>query len=125
MAAGEPDSKTPIALSQETFARHAAAVEYVEQIVQTRAPRDGRQRFPGLAPGAWGKLASGATITAASGITLGTGSVKLCDVTGTVYPEDETVTVYNPGAAITASGSGKIVRLAWTLGDWCVNCAAS
>lgn len=114
----------PIAFTPETFARHAAVVEYVEGQVQTQAPRASTSRARGVAPGAWGRLASGGTITAASGTTLGSGSVKLCDRSGTIYPENETVTVYNAGPAISASGGAKIVRLAWTDGDWCVNCAS-
>lgn len=115
---------TPIALSPETYARHAEAVDYAESDVRTRAPRPSGDRGQGLAPGAWGRLASGATISAASGLTLGTGSVKLCDRTGTLPASPEIVTVSNAGAVITASGSDKIVRLAWTLGEWCVNCAS-
>lgn len=120
-----PDDPAPVALSPETYARHAAAVDYIENIVRTRAPWPGKSRFPGLASGAWGILATGGSISAASGVTLGSGSVKLCDRTGAIYPEDETVTVYNAGNAISASGADKIVRLAWTAGEWCVNCAKS
>ncbi|MFO0892444.1 MAG: hypothetical protein U0790_25295 [Isosphaeraceae bacterium] len=121
--ADSPD-RTPIALSPQTYARHAAAVNQVESGIQTRAPRPGSSRARGLAPGARGRLASGGTITAATGLTLGAGDVKLCDRSGVVYPENETVTVYNAGPAISASGGAKIVRLAWTDGDWCVNCAS-
>ncbi|MFO0892445.1 MAG: hypothetical protein U0790_25300 [Isosphaeraceae bacterium] len=108
----------PIFLRPETYARHAAAVRRGESEIRTRAPQPGDSRARGVAPGAWGRLASGDTITAASGTTLGTGQVKLCDRAGVVYPEDETVTVYNAGDSISASGGAKIVPLEWTGGEW-------
>jgi hypothetical protein len=112
----------PVALSPPVYARHEAAVRYVEGQIRTRAPWPSSGRFPGVAPGAWGRLASGATITAASGLTLGQGQVKLCDNTGTVFPEDETVGVRNAGSAINATSGPRIVRLTWTKGDWAVSC---
>lgn len=118
----DSSGESPVALSPATFARHDAAVRFVEGDVMTRAPRPDSSRFPGLAPGAWGLLASGGTITAGSGTTLGTGSVKLCDKDGTVYPEDESVDVLNSGAAVTASGGARIVRLGWTIGSWALSC---
>lgn len=109
----------PALLSPGTFARHAAAVDRIESRIRTRAPRPGNGRSPGLAPGAWGLLASGGTIAGAAGKTLGTGRVKLCDDAGTVYPADESVGVLNAGAAITASGD-RLLPLEWVLGDWTV-----
>lgn len=121
----DQSGESPIALSPATFARHDAAVAFIEGDVMTRAPRTGSGRSPGLAPGAWGLLADGDTIAAGSGTTLGTGTVKLCDSSGTVYPEDESVDVLNAGAAITADAGDRIVRLAWTLGDWAVSCGVT
>lgn len=112
---------TPIALSPQTYERHAAAVDYVEQSIRNRDPLFGNGRFPGLMPGQWGLLASSGTISAGSGTTLGTGTVKICDREGNVL-DDEDVDVVNAGAAITATGGGRIVRLGWTAGDWCVSC---
>lgn len=115
-----PVDDTPIALSPETYKRHEGAVQYVEGLIKTRAPWPGWGRFPGVLPGSWAILASGATISAASGTTLGSGDVNLCDRAGT--DSGITVTAYNAGAAITATGGDRIVRLAWTWGDWSVNC---
>lgn len=120
MANDPPVGGPPIALSPETYDRHDQAARYVEEIIRTRAPRPDRSRFPGLAPGAWGLLASGHSITAASGTSLGSGSVNLCDRAGT--DSGESVTVYNAGITISASGGAKIVRLGWTGGDWSVTC---
>jgi hypothetical protein len=113
---------TPIALSPETYARHSEAVAYVEDMIRTRAPRSGNRRFPGLAPGAWGLLAAGDTISAASGLSLGSGTVKLCDRTGAVLPANESVDVSNAYAAMDGGTGGKIVRLAWVLGEWACSC---
>lgn len=110
----------PVLFSPPTFSRHASAVDRIESRIRTRVPRPGNNRSPGLAPGAWGLLASGDTITAASGTTLGTGHVKLCDKDGTVYPENESVDVLNAAEAITASGGPKILGMEWVLGDWSV-----
>ena len=120
MPVSGPD-ELPIALSPGTFARHEEAVSYVEGMVRNRQPIPWRDRFPGASSGAWGILSSGGTISGASGVTLGSGSVDLCDSSGTRYSPTETITVKNAGGSITASGD-KIVRLAWTLGEWCVNC---
>jgi hypothetical protein len=132
MADNPPPDATPIAFSPETYARHSEAITYVENLIRTRAPRPGTGGSRGAAPGAWGKLDAGATITAAVGLTLGTGRVKLCDRDGVVldpysayggYDDDGvSVDVVNAGAEITGGGSGKIVQLGWTLGEWCVTC---
>jgi hypothetical protein len=123
MGVDPPIGGLPIALSPATFDRHDAAVRYVEGMIQTRIPRDGSGRSPWLAPGAWGLLAASATISGVSGTTLGTGTVTLCDRSGSALKSPpETVSVANSGAAITAGGSGKLVRLAWVLGEWVVSC---
>lgn len=113
-----PDDKSPILFTPESFTRHDGAARYIEDLNRTRAPWPSGARRPSTAFGAWGILASGGSISAASGVTLGSGSVKLCDQSGTVYPEDETVTVYNAGDSISASGGDKIVPLEWTAGEW-------
>src|SRR4051812_26459845 len=102
MAADSPVDQAPIALSPATYDRHAAAVGYVQGMVRTRAPGVGGRGPPGLAPPAGGKLAASGPITAASGVTLGTGTVKLCARAGAVLPADESVDVVNAGGIITA-----------------------
>jgi hypothetical protein len=126
--ASQPDD-TPIALSPATYARHESAVSIVEGWARNRPPRPGRDRFPGASSGAWAILRSGDTITAASGVTLGSGSADLCESDGTAFDPVETVTVKNAGAAVTASGD-KIVRLAWMpdlastgSGVWSLGCS--
>jgi hypothetical protein len=120
-----PTGGLPIALKPETYDRHAAVVDYVEGLIRTRAPLPGNGRWPGLAPGAWGLLAAGTGITAGGGMTLGSGTVKLCDRTGTPTPENADISVSNAGAAITAGAGGKIVRLSWTYGEWAVSCGGA
>lgn len=122
-----PVEANPIALRPATFGRFDAAVRYVEGLIRTRAPRASSQRFPGLKPGAWGLLGVGDTITAGSGLTLGSGTVTLCTQDGTTLKDTgQSVTVYNSGPAITgpayAYGDGSVVRLAWTEGVWAVDC---
>jgi hypothetical protein len=112
-----PTGGKPIVFQPETYDRHDAVVQYVESSVRTRFPRRGTGRFPGVNPGAWGYLASGATITAGSGLTLGTGTVKLCDRTGAATPENADVTAYNTGGSISGPA---VVPLEWTGGDWSV-----
>lgn len=112
----------PIALSPETFARHDEAAGVVEGWRKNRPSRPNRDRFPGSAPGAWALLRSGDTITAGSGTTLGTGTADLCESDGTAYSPTVTVDVLNGGAEVTASGGDRIVRLAWTLGEWALSC---
>lgn len=78
-----------------------------------------------MSPGGWGILAANDTIGAASGLSLGSGSVKLCDRDGNMlkaYGEDEgaSVGVVNAGTAIQGGSRGKIVGLEWTAGDWSV-----
>lgn len=108
----------PILFLPATFARHEEAVQAVQDEIRTRAPRPGGQRFPGSSPGAWGLLAIGDSITAASGTTLGTGTVKLCDSSGTPIDPETTVSVKNAGAEIPAGAAARVVALEWTWGDW-------
>lgn len=123
--AEEPDGGPPIALLPATFARHAEAVAYVESEIKTRAPRPSGQRFPGLSPGAWGLLAIGDSISAASGTSLGTGTVKLCNSSGTPIDPETIVTAKNPGPEVSAATGARIVRLGWTWGDWAVTCTGA
>ncbi len=113
---------TPIALSPATYERHAAAVEYVESAIRNRDPLFGNGRFPGIVPGRWAIVAMGDTISAGSGTTLGSGVAKLCDKTGTLDDPEVEVDVLNAGSEIDATSGAKIVRLAWTAGDWAVDC---
>lgn len=109
------DAGAPVALAPETYARHAAAVSYVEGMVRLSPGQGKRGRTTSAAPGAWGVLASGATITGVSGLTLGTGTVTLCTRSGaTITPGDEEVTVYNTCAAITGDApDGTVLPLHW------------
>lgn len=127
MAEDHPADTTPIALSPAAYARHEEAVTYVENLIRTRVPRRGLGRFPGASSGAWGILAANDTIAAASGTSLGMGSVKLCDKDGNIFKaygdtEGNSVPVLNSGAEISGGSTGKIIRLGWTNGDWAVTC---
>ncbi len=122
-----PVESDPIALAPATFSRFEAAARYVEGLIRTRAPRASNQRFPGLKPGAWGLVAAGDTISAGSGLTLGSGKVTLCAQDGAILKDTGvSVTVYNSGPEVSGGaygyGDGSIVRLAWTEGAWAVNC---
>lgn len=121
---GQTDGGPPIALSPPTFTRHDGAAKYVESIVRTRPPRESRQRSPGYAAGAWGLLAAGSTIPAGSGLSLGSADLELCrkdyDDPAELVQTGETVTVYNSGDAITASGGDLAVPLLWINGEWSV-----
>ena len=107
-----------IVFSPETFAEHDGALSYIRRLSRTRSPLGRQKRYPRVIPGYWGKLAAGATITAASGLSLGSGTVKLCDREGTVFDEDESVGVANAGKVLTAGVSGAVVPLEWTDGEW-------
>lgn len=113
------DSAEPIALKPGTYTRHARVVDYIERTNRARYPRAGRGRTTSTAAGVWGKLASGSSISAGSGLTLGTGTVTLCTRNGaTLTDTGEQVTVYNSGDAITASSGDMAVKLSWSDGDW-------
>lgn len=112
--------KSRIIFSPSTYERHRAAFDAVASSIVNRNPRKGSTRFPGVAPGAWGLLASGGSIGGISGGALGSGTVKLCDNEGNVYDPDESVDVYNAGGPITADGGDKLLPLEWTAGDWSV-----
>ena len=118
----------PIFFQPKTFARHAQAVDRVLGDNQARYPLSGRGRTTSPSVGAWGSLASGDTITAASGLTLGGGTVKLCTRSGgTLTETSETVPVLNSGGVISGPAA---LPLRWTDGDWAVcqcggcNCTA-
>ncbi len=112
------DSDDPIALKPETYARHARAVNRVLGDNQARYPRAGRGRTTSPSAGAWAVLGSGNSISAASGLMLGSGTVALATRSGgTLTATGETMTVYNAGDAITASADMPI-KLTWTDGVW-------
>ena len=114
-----PETGNPIALRPETYRRHADAVDYIERTNRARYPRAGRGRTTVPASGTWAKLASGHTISAASGLTLGSGTVTLCSRDGTTLTADgDDVTVYNAGDEITATDGDKAIKLSWSDGDW-------
>lgn len=116
------DPGNPIALSAKTYERHADVVDYIERTNRARYPRAGRGRTTDASAGAWGKLASGHTITAASGLTLGSGTVTLCDRSGASLTDTgEKVTVYNAGDEIGAMYGDMAVKLSWSDGDWAVS----
>jgi hypothetical protein len=118
------DAADPIALKPETYARHARAVDYVERTNRARYPRAGRGRTTNPNAGIWASLPSGTSISAASGMNLGSGTVTLCSRSGTTLTADgESVTVCNAGDIITATGSDKAVKLSWSDGVWaCSRC---
>src|SRR5580765_2584372 len=101
-----PIGGDPIALSPATYAAHDEAVTYVQTLSRTRDPLLRNDRFPGVRAGAWALLAAGATITAASGLGLGGGTLKLCDREGNVPDDAEDVDVANAGAEIAGGVTG-------------------
>jgi hypothetical protein len=113
-----------IALRPETFARHERATRYVEQMVRRLQSPGKRGKTTEANAGTWGWLRPGDTITGASGLTLGSGTVTLCTRDGatlTPDPAGETVTVYNTCPAITGDPTtGTALPLhwvdAWTIG---------
>lgn len=114
----DPLDSTPILFRPKTFDRHADVVDYIERYDRARYPRDGRGRTTRPAKGAWGYLDTGNTISAASGLTLGSGTVQLCSRSGTTLTADgDNVTVYNSGGTITGP---KTLELDWMDGDWAV-----
>jgi hypothetical protein len=107
-----------VVFSPETFAEHDGALSYARRLSRTRGPLGRRKRYPSIIPAAWGLLSAGGTITAASGLTLGSGTVKLCDREGAVAEEAEGIDVANAGGELTGGTSGAIVPLEWTDGEW-------
>jgi len=69
--------------------------------------------------GRWGFLAAGQTISGASGMTLGHGTVTLCSRAGYTLDDDgDSVEVLNAGGEVTAGTGGRILKLGWTEGAW-------
>src|ERR1051326_111839 len=108
----------PVVFRPATFDRHARVVDLVEGNTRARYPRKARGRTTHAASGTWGYLASGNTITAASGMVLGDGTVTLCSrVDGTLTADGEDVPVLNSGGAIAGP---RVLALEWTAGAWSV-----
>jgi len=113
-----PVGGPPILFRPGTFARHTRAVDRVLGDNHAVYPRVGRGRTTKPAKGAWGYLASDATISACVGLTLGTGTVTLCSRSGnTLTADGEDVQVYNPGGGIIGP---KLLELSWTDNVWAV-----
>lgn len=116
--ADEPVGGDPVLLNPSTFARHSRAVERVLGDNHSVPPRQGRGRTTHPSVGAWGYLASGHTISAGSGLSLGGGTVTLCSRSGGALTADgEDVPVLNSGATVTGP---KSLALEWTDGSWAV-----
>ncbi len=114
----DPVEANPVVFRPTTFGRHARAVNRVLGDNQARYPRVGRGRTTKPSSGTWGSLASGHSISAASGLTLGSGTVTLCSRSGdTLTADGEDITVYNAGGVITGP---KVLELDWTDGVWAV-----
>jgi hypothetical protein len=114
----DPLGGKPVLLRPETFERHEAAFSQVEEANTARYPMVGRGRTTKPSTGTWGYLAPGQVISAASGLTLGSGPVTLCSRSGgTLTPDGETVTVYNSGGVLTGPNA---LALDWTDGVWAV-----
>jgi hypothetical protein len=108
----------PVVFRPTTFARHDRALGGVGERNEARYPMSGRGRTTNPSAGFWGYLASGASISAGSGLSLGTGTVTLCSRSGTTLLADgDDVTVLNSGGIITGP---QILELDWTDGDWAV-----
>jgi hypothetical protein len=114
-----PTDSGPVVFDRPSAERTRDAVLYVEGFYRGGKPLRGRGLKSWSNPGRWAFLAASATITAASGATLGSGTVRLCSRSGpTLTADGDFVTVYNAGGAVTAGGSGKYLKLGWTDGDW-------
>jgi hypothetical protein len=110
-----------VALSPAAATEIGETVRYVRGVNRSRTPRKGKGLSAWSNSGAWGFLAGGATITAASGATLGSGSVRLCSRSvATLTADGDTVDVYNAGGSV----SGPLyIKLGWTDGDWSIDVA--
>lgn len=110
-----PLGGVPIALAPATFARHAAAVNWVEQQNRSRTPRAGRGRPP------WANGAALARVTtalaAAAGAAYGSGTGVLQKDTGTMLADDaDSVTLKSLAPVPVAVGT--ILPVVWALGSW-------
>jgi hypothetical protein len=115
----EPVGGVPMMLDPATARRIEAAVGQVEGYYRNRPPGGLRGPRGNDSPGAWGFLPAGDTITGASGMTLGSGTVTLCSRSGDTCDDDgDEVTVYNAGGAVTAGSGGRVCKLGWTDGTW-------
>ena len=120
----DPLDNSPVRLERATAERMAASTRYVERIVRTQAAPQRRDMRTWESAGAWGFLAAGATISAASGATLGTGTVTLCSRDGADLTADGIeVDVYNAAGSVSGGTSGVYVKLGWTDGDWSLDVA--
>jgi hypothetical protein len=62
--------------------------------------------------GFWAYLAPGQTVSAASGLTLGSGTVTLVtNAAGTLTALTDTVTVYNAGGAVAGGSVGYSIKI--------------
>lgn len=115
---------SPVIPTSEAWSRVSRATRYVERMDRSRTPRQRRGSPDGVNPGVYGFLAAGATISGASGLTLGTGTVTLCSRTGaTCVANGDSVTVYNAGGSLSGGASGLLLALGWVDGDWSVEVA--
>lgn len=107
----------PVLLTPATYARHEAAVNWVELQTRATVPRAGRSRRPWTS-GAY--LAKTTTdVTARSGAAYGTGKAQLQQDDGSSLADDadaDPVDVKNLDAAAVPSGT--YVLLGWALGSW-------
>lgn len=105
----------PVLFGRETADRTKTAVKYVEGMFRGHSRRGDEPSA--LATGVYAYLASG-TITAASGGTLGSGTVQICARSGaTLTANGPNIPVYNAGGSITGPA---YMLLQWADGDWVV-----
>ena len=120
-----PPTKGPLAeggvvFSAEAAQRVGAATVYVEKMYRNPPPPKGDSRGSGT-DGRYAFLAAGATITGASGSTLGSGMVQLCKVdpvSNVLTGVGATVKTRNAGGAVAGGASGAYVKLGWANGAW-------
>lgn len=106
-----PVGGLPVALAPATFARHEAAVRWVEQVNRAGPTRAPRGRRPWLVAHLRGVADShGVTAWSAGADGSGTASVTYPDGTS------ENITVYN-SLRIAVPGNAH-VRLGWEAGKW-------
>lgn len=116
---GQAGDNQPVSLTRETANRMARSTRYVERMQRARPPGGKNTshdfRFTALARAT-------STISAASGLTYGTGTVTFLKDTGSALADDAPtgVTVKNLVSKTIASGSTNVLFLGFALNKWWV-----
>ena len=114
--ASRPLSNNPVVPDRHTAQRFSEATKYVEAVRRGGSPRTFAASIP-VNPGYFARTTS--TVSAASGLTLGTGSAQLCSLSGlTLTVDGDTVSVLNLIAVSIPSST--LVILSWINGAWTI-----